>query len=475
MAEILKKNTKSSIKKFRVKKMITPLLKNIKYKKGKLHRYISNYAENMNETLRYSIIPPLVKLEKEDLDKVQELQAEKEVAIEEKKIKSKKKKKWLNFIYFALNLAVIILVLVVQLSGEQNPFESLTAIFDVNWWFLLAALGTVFVGMMCDQVRFTSLIHNTTGVFRFNLGFKVGIIGKYYDVITPLSTGGQPFQVIYANKYGIKAGAGISVTVAKYIFFQIVYFFFATYFMFSNFATTTVNTTETVATGLATTLSWVGYFVLAVVIFTVTFVSLNRRAGAGIVVGSLKILSKIKIGKFRIIKDYNKSFKNVINTVNIWHKTTKKYSKSFGVIFINIFFSIIYFLTTYSMPFFIYCAFAGWHPEMWIKIMAIALMVDLSSAFNPIPMGTGTADLSFTALFAGLFAQASLGAGAQVWALIIWRFLFYYIHILNGFLLLTYDYLIGNKRLEKNKEIWLHNHKERKRIKMEQKMMNIEK
>ncbi|NCB48115.1 MAG: flippase-like domain-containing protein [Clostridia bacterium] len=475
MAENNKKSIKTSVKKTRIniiktKKLIAPLLKNLRYKKGKLHRYKINYAENLSDTLRYSIFPTIKKHKKIDIEKEQELQAEKEVAIEEKKIKSKKRKKWLNFIYFALNLFVIAIVLVIQLSGEQNPFESLTAIFDINWWFILAAVGTVFVGIFCDQIRFTSLLHGTTGVFRSNLGFKLGIVGKYYDVITPLSTGGQPFQVLYANKYGIKAGAGISVTMAKYIFAQIVYFIFATYFMFSNFVTTNVNPTETVATGLATTLSWVGYGVMAAVILTVTFVSLNRRAGAGIVVGSLKLLSKIKIGKFKIIKDYNKSFKNVINTVNIWHKTTKKYSKSFGIIIINIFVSIIYFLSTYSMPFFIYCAFAGWHPEMWMKIISIAIMVDLSSAFNPIPMGTGTADLSFTAFFAVLFVNSGLGAGPQVWALIIWRFLFYYIHILNGFLVLTYDYFIGNKRLEKNKEIWLHNHKERKRIKMEQKM-----
>ncbi len=458
-------------------KIVTPLLKNIRYKKGRLHKYIINYAENVND-VRYFAKPPHIKKRKFDVEREQELLAEKEVKIEENKVKSKKRKKWLNFIYFALNLAAIAVVLIVQLSGEQNPTESLTAIFNINWWFILAAVGTVFVGMLCDQIRFVNLIHNSTGVYRFNLSFKLGIVGKYYDVITPLSTGGQPFQILYANKYGIKPGAGISVTMGKYIFYQIIFFIFATYFMFSEFSTTTniinnINNTDTVATGLAsglaTTLSWVGYCVLAVVIFTVTFVSLNRRAGAGLVVGCLKLLSKIKIGKFRIIKDYNKSFKNVINTVNVWHRTTKKYSKSFIVIAVNIIFSIIYFLSIYSMPYFIYCAFAGWSPDMWIKIISIALMVDLSSAFNPIPMGTGTADLSFTVFFGSLF----LGAGPQVWALIIWRILFYYVHILNGFILLIYDYLIGNKRLERNKEIWLHTHKERKRL-LEQKN-NIEK
>ena len=49
-----------------------------------------------------------------------------------------------------------------------------------------------------------------------------------------------------------------------------------------------------VAGGLVTTLSWIGYICCAVVIFTVFFVSLNRRAGAGFVAGVFKLLNKIK-------------------------------------------------------------------------------------------------------------------------------------------------------------------------------------
>jgi uncharacterized protein (TIRG00374 family) len=476
MAKSVTDDTKDENEKPAITKAIVPSLKNVHFKRGRLQRFVSNYAENVTDVSQFFVTKQRrKKKDKLTLDErefVVEREAEREVQEEEKKIKSKKKKKWLNFIYFALNLLVIAIVLVTQLSGEQNPFESLTAILDVNWWFILAACGTIVVGMLCDQMRFGTLIHKTTCVYRFNLAFKVGVLGRYYDTITPFSTGGQPFQVIYMNRYGIKPGAGISVTVAKYIFAQLMYFGLATYFMFTNFSSNYIDGTSNVATGVATTFTWVGYIICAVVIIFVIFISFNRRVGAGIVVAGLKVLSKIKIGKFRLIKDYNKSFRNVMNTVSLWHRTTQKYSKSFGVIFVNTIFSALFLFSSYSMPYFIYCAFVGWHPEMWLRIMAIALMVDLTSAFNPIPMGTGTADLSFTAFYAVVFAQAGLGAGAQVWALIIWRCLNYYVHILNGFLLLTYDYAVGNKRLEKNKEIWLHTHKERRQMRMQQKMQN---
>ena len=189
--------------------------------------------------------------------------------------------------------------------------------------------------------------------------------------------------------------------------------------------------------------------------------------GTGFIVGILKLLSKIHIGKFRIIKDYKKSFKSVMKTVNVWQKTTKEYSKSAPVIMTNAICSIIYFISMYSMPYFIYCAFKGWSPDVWLQIITMAIMVDLASAFNPIPMGTGTADISFTAFFASLFT-----GGTQFWALIIWRILFYYIYILQGLGVIVYDYAIGNKRLEKHKDEWMLPFKERIKYRKEKRKQN---
>lgn len=435
------------------------LLKLIVYKKGKIHRFVSNYGANVTEDTKYFIKPRTV------TNLVNEIKETDQNVLKQSDAKSKKKKKLWNFLYFIINIAVIAVVLGFQLSQEADPWQSLSEILDANWWFIFASFGVFAVGMILDQVRFIALINKATGLCRPNLAFKVAVQGRYYDVITPLSTGGQPFQVLYLNKYGVKAGQGISIVMAKYIFYQLVYFVGATFFLFRSSFFSDVISEHTLLSGTVLTFSWIGYACLAVVIFLVGFISLNRRAGAGFVVGILKLLSKIKIGKFRLIKDYRKSFQSVMRTVNSWQKTTKQYSKSAWIIIVNVLSSVIYYLLNYSMLFFIYCAFEGWHPEMWFDIMSMGVLIDLASAFNPLPMGTGTAELSFTALVAVLFSSS----GAIVWALLIWRFLTNYIYILQGFFLLVYDYAIGNKRLEKNKEFWMHPIKERIRIKREEK------
>lgn len=384
-------------------------------------------------------------------------------------VKQTKKKKNLSFIYYILNIVIIAAVLAIQLSQESNPMEAISAIAEIDWWFVVAAFGTFVVCMLMDALRYGVLIHKATGVFRFRLGYKVGALGKYYDTITPLSTGGQPFQVIYTNKYGIKPGDGISIAMGRYIFYQIVYFtlvsIFAFKLIFSPGSAIGSITAGDAGQGFVSTFMWIGYAMMAVVIITILFMSLNKRAGAGFVIGILKLLSKIHIGKFRIIKDYKKTFAKVMRTVNLWQSTTKKYCKSFWVISVNFIASIIYFFAMYSMPFFIYCAFEGWPADVWqtlSTIISFAVIVDLTSAFNPIPMGAGTADISFTVLYGAMFSVP----GAAIWALIIWRILAHYIYIIQGLVLVNYDYFIGNKRLEKYKDFWCLPLRERLKIKL---------
>lgn len=455
--EQLEKTSSEKIKRV----LDTSKLKKLLYKKEKLRYFRKNYGAQVSDDGRLFI--SLIESEKYAV--IEHSQSEERV----KKIKTNtqsksKKKKWLNFLYFALNIVVIAIVLWVQLAKESNPMESLASILDINWWFILAAVATFFICMVMDQLKYSILIKKATGNFRFNLSYKVAIVGRHYDIITPLSTGGQPFQIFYTHKYGIKVGESTSIALGRYMFYQIIYFICVSVFLFRNFFTGTLDAAMgDVAGGLVSTLSWIGYACCAVVIFTVFFVSLNRRAGAGFVAGVFKLLNKIKIGKFKIFKDYKSAFVGTMKTVNSWQKTTKKYSKSFSVLFINVVCSLVYFFSWYIMPYFIYCAFNGWDPSMIMHIMTIAVMVDLTSAFNPIPMGIGTADLSFTVLYGSLFA-----GGAQVWALIIWRILTYYIYIIQGLLMLTYDYTIGDKRLAKNKEFWMLPYRQRVKIKLRQ-------
>ena len=80
----------------------------------------------------------------------------------------------------------------------------------------------------------------------------------------------------------------------------------------------------------------------------------------------------------------------------------------------------------------------------------LQLACDLAVSLIPIPGGAGTAEMSFSALCKPLFV-ATLGStagGLFVWAILFYRILTYYGYLIQGGILLLYDFLIGNKKLE---------------------------
>lgn len=394
--------------------------------------YLANYRQEKFLTYcssKQAIRNFKIKEEKKKLEQAK--------AVVDKK-KSKKGKVW-NLIFFIVNILVITIILWVQADkGEVSSADKL----KVNWWFLVAALAGVLGMMFCEQCCFTSLIHKATKVFRPNLAFKTGTVGKYYDLITPFASGGQPFQIYYLSKYGLKASQAVSVSIAKYIFKQIAcVIFFGIVLLFNLSVSAKSSGAGEFTVGLA---SWIGYAVIFVILIFTALIANNKKIGSAIVIFGLKVGSKIKL-----VKNYKESFRKLMRGVNTWQSTMRSYRRSWFVIPFNILISAAELILQYTIPFFVFCAFEGYQPEMWFNIVTLAVMVDLAACFIPLPGGTGVAELSFTTLFFGLFTQ-----GSMFWALIIWRFFSYYIFLLGGIILIFYDFLFGTRRLEKNKEKW---------------------
>ena len=54
------------------------------------------------------------------------------------------------------------------------------------------------------------------------LGYKLGIMGLYYNLITPMASGSQPIQVYELSKSNVSASNATAIVVNKTIIFQFV-------------------------------------------------------------------------------------------------------------------------------------------------------------------------------------------------------------------------------------------------------------
>ena len=163
---------------------------------------------------------PLPSSQKEQLEEYipQNEQEQLEEAEEKVKKLGTKKKKWLNILFLFINIGVVAGILAYQFSSEDVDISSIGTLFcNINWgiFFLLIVLYALL--MFSESFRFWNLIFSTTKTHHPALSYKTAALGKYYDSLTPLSAGGEPFQIYYMSKRGLSGRNALSVCMGKYV------------------------------------------------------------------------------------------------------------------------------------------------------------------------------------------------------------------------------------------------------------------
>ena len=389
-------------------------------------------SENKEQQLTEEQVKEII--ERQEINQSQLDEAEQQVA----KQKSKKKK-IINLIFFLINIGVVIGILVYQLSAQEVMPISTLFTSGLNFWYLLLTLVVFAISMLLETIRINILIKRTSGRSRPFLSYKSVGLCRHYDVITPMATGGQPFQIMYLKNRGLSASSAISVPMGGYVLVQIVIMLMSTIVLI--LATTTNLGGDNTVVSVA---FYIGYALNMLVSLITIFLSVSKKIGTKLVVGILKFLRKIKI-----VKNYDKQYNKVLKVVNDYQTTMQDYAKSKFTFVILLFVSILQYIATYTIPFTIACAFLGWRPDLYLETFIMAVIIDVAAGFIPLPGGTGVSELSFTALFSQFFKDGTL-----FWALIIWRFMGYYIFMLQGVSIIMYDYFIGNKKYSWLKRKW---------------------
>lgn len=355
---------------------------------------------------------------------------EAETAVEGRK---NKKKRWGSLILMLVNIAIVAGIIISQVKSDNMVPLSEILEGGINWWFLLICFACFGVMTIIEALRIEVFVKDSTKKHHFALSYKTAQIGRYYDCVTPMSTGGQPFQIYYLKKHGLTAAQSVAVPMGRYVFSQITAVVFYTIVLVSTFF-------GSIGGGVATTVvsaaSWIGYVLNCGVIFLVLLFSINKKLGSKLVGWFIKVGHKIKL-----VKNYDKTYNNVLKIVDDFQSSMKYYMKNPKTLISGLFAMGVGFILNYTIPFFIYCTFAGYEVGLWGSILVRCAMIDLASSFIPLPGGTGASELSFTTLFASFFV-----GGKLFWALLLWRILTYYGYIFQGLIIMVYDYAIGDKK-----------------------------
>ncbi|MDE6504722.1 MAG: flippase-like domain-containing protein [Clostridia bacterium] len=359
------------------------------------------------------------------------------------------KKRKYGWVGYVLLVAVICLSVWMMLeivmvdADEYKSFGELIAASD--WRFALISLAVLLVTLICIALEYVVIIKAVTGKANLRAGIKVAFLGKFYDNVTPFSTGGQPMQIYYLHKKGYSGGVSSAVVLIKYFVWMICWLLVSLLLMACNVGV--LDKLDHTYKVLLLSLGWVGLGInlllpLMVLLFVVLPKLANKLASGIVGVGA----------KIRIVKDKEKTLGKAKKVVSDFRNSFAIMSRRPALFILLVAMCLVEVFLSFAFPYFIMRAYSGITTEGIETMFAVAALntyVILGVALIPTPGNTGAMEgvgaLAFSAFVTG---------SVQFWSMFTWRFAVYYIYIIIGLGITVFEFIrkIVRSRRQKKKE-----------------------
>ena len=143
---------------------------------------------------------------------------------------NKKKKTFIRYV-FLLALMGVTVYLVLK-SLDISMLSSVIAM--VKKEYLLVGGIAVILYIILEGVILQVIINEQYKLKSHFVGFRLAIMGFYYNLVTPFASGSQPIQIYVLNKYKVPLSKSTGIITNKTILYQVVITLYCSLFIFLN-------------------------------------------------------------------------------------------------------------------------------------------------------------------------------------------------------------------------------------------------
>lgn len=376
----------------------------------------------------------------------------------ETEVSTDKRKKLLKNLMTCSFLIVVLAVLGITFyndffspSAQQNPpkWSEIKETFINNWYYILCAITALLFCFLSKGFKLSCMCKKMTGRWRIKTCMETGIIGHYYNYVTPLAVGGQPFEIYHLSRHGVHGGVAAGLPIIAFFLYQLAFVVLGAislrFFTVSNnvlsIPDSMINSTMANIARPAALIGLISCILMPAIV--ITFCVLPKVC-AKLVYFVIGLGAKMKLVKNPRLTTY-KTLKSVIGN----SKCIKQVGKN-PLMFLLLFaISIIEVLSLCSIAYFVLRFFGFDNPlakniHEWSQIIVVCMVLYSAVSFIPTPGNSGAADVSFYSLFkVGLVSVAGLSFPAML----TWRLLSYYSFIIIGIAFTTFK-----RRSDRKKE-----------------------
>ncbi len=293
---------------------------------------------------------------------------------------------------------------------DQDLNELLKAIQSADIKYVIGGTIVMLLVYLMETINIRSVLISL-GEKKFSLirTFKYTAIGSFFSAITPAATGGQPVEIYYMSKDGIKASNGTMAMLIQLCGFQISTLFLSVVCAFLN------------PSLLKNGILW----------FYLLGISINGFALIIMLLGTFsdktakKFLNlSIKLLKLTKVKNFEKK-KQKLEEGSIQYKESANYIKKNKMEFFKAVLRVFVQICLYhSIPFFIYKAF-GLTKMNFFELFSMQAILYTTVSGIPLPGSIGVSESLFLKLYGTAFGKGLLSG-----AMLLYRFVSFYLYII---------------------------------------------
>jgi len=345
--------------------------------------------------------------------------------------KGKKPKHLFNLIY--IGVTIVAIALVISLTTDFTAMGKALENFSI--WWLISCIAALVLYWLTDALLLHDITRYMYGHRSYLASLKVGLIGLYYCALTPSSTGGQPMQVITMRRDGVPVGTATGIVGVKFVVYEMSLCALYITGMALRGSYYYVHSNE------AFWLSILGFVFNLIAVACIVLTLVNEKLVLNLGRGILRFLARI-----RIIRRLDAKIELFEKTIADYHTAASYIAKhkrrvlgSFIISVFNLGFLLV-------IPYLIYLAF-GFRENNAINIFVMETYLFLAVSFIPLPGAAGASEGGFLLFFGKFFTAVTTVA------MLIWRFLTYYMILIVGTLIVVLGEVLSMRRAAKKAQI----------------------
>lgn len=329
-------------------------------------------------------------------------------------------------------LIITVAVLVCVLKDDFGNIVNTLSVANYGW--IIIALLCFFVGIGFEAKAYQEIIQGYEYEYTFKKSYRMLLITKFFNGITPFSSGGQPMQIYMLKKDGIRLTKATNIIIQNFIIYQAALVIFGIIAILINNSLklfTEVNLLKQLVT--------IGFLINTLVMVGLVVISFSSKFNHFIVNKSISILSK-----FKLVKDKEKTLAKWREKVDDFHEGAEYLKKNKMLCFRTFIYNMIYLTLNYVMPYFVILALASTSTDATpLKTICASAYVLIMGSFVPIPGASGGIEYGYLRFFGNFITGTLLKA-----SLLIWRTISYYLPMLVGGVLFNINTKRGDDKCE---------------------------